>query len=105
MAGNPSLQIKVHRLIPLYSHFQLPIIVAMKIWFRTDAKGSGGQSPQNPCIVELSFPLPSCPRPTPAALIAAPNRQFPRDGYTSANRLSQGEFGGENGLLDNISTR
>jgi hypothetical protein len=37
--------IKVHRLAPLYSSFQLPIIIVMKIWFRIGAERGGPQSP------------------------------------------------------------
>jgi len=37
--------LRVHRLIPLYLHFYLPIIVVMKIWFRIGAEQSGPQSP------------------------------------------------------------
>jgi len=76
----------------------------MKIWFRTDAKGSAGQSPQNPYSAELSHSLPGCSRPMPAALIAASYRRFRRSGYTTSNRPGQDEFGDGYGLLDNIST-
>jgi hypothetical protein len=37
---------KVHRRAPLYSAFQLPIIVAMKICFRIGAEQDGSQQPK-----------------------------------------------------------
>jgi tetratricopeptide (TPR) repeat protein len=77
----------------------------MKIWFRTDAKGSGGQSPQKRYSAELSHSLPGCSRPTPAALIAASYRRFRGSGYTTSNRTGQGEFGEGYGCPNRISTR
>ena len=77
----------------------------MKSWFRTDAMGSGGPSPQNPYSAELSHSLPGCSRPTPTALIAASYRRFRRSGYTTSNGPGQGEFGDGYALLVDISAR
>ena|ERR1700677_2390307 len=59
----------------LYSASQLPMIVAMKTWFRTDAQHSGERSRQQYSSVHPTSrpPLPRAPHPTKSLSPAATN--------------------------------
>jgi hypothetical protein len=59
---------KVHRLVPLYSHFQLPIIGAMKIWFSIDGDQIRPQQPQTVCSAEPEDGLPRYSLTEPPAI-------------------------------------
>ena len=96
---------KVHRLIPLYSYFQLPIIVVMKIWLRSDAKGSGGRPLQNQCSAELSLPLPAHAHSQPLAHLVCHLRPPHRAGPIRSTQLARRDFGEDFWSENRISTR
>jgi tetratricopeptide (TPR) repeat protein len=76
----------------------------MKIWFRTGAKGSGGQSPQNPCSAKFSsFPAHAHSLP-PVHLVS---HLLPPHlaGAIGSTQLSEGDFGERFWSQNRISTR
>ncbi len=76
----------------------------MKIWFRAGAKGSGGQSPQNPRSAKFN-PLPAHAHSLPLAHLVSRLRPPHLAGAIGSTLLPQRDFGERSGSQNRISNR
>ena len=77
----------------------------MKIWFRSDAKGSGGRPPRDPCSAELRVPLPTHAYSQPPARLVSYLRPPHLAGAIGFTQLPQRDFGERFGSQNRTSNR